>query len=180
MRVSVITLKNGLSIQRNQIMDSGTILISVIMIAVCIAFFMGISFSQKARRRNILNSALQSVGATLDDLGEYSLCGNVIIGWLNGGNELFFYRKSSKGVQSRRILFADIHQARLEKEVRSRPTSSGSYSFVNTIQLRLMFSKHGTPEGYLPLFIQDEDAQVGSELEVGLDWEKRINSRLAS
>lgn len=161
-------------------MDSGTIIISVIFVAVCTAFFMGISLSQKSRRRNILNNALQTVGVTQEVLGEYSMSGNVILGWLNGGQELFFYRNSSKGVQSRRVLLEDVRQIKLEKEVKSRPTASGNYTYVNSIQLRLLSAQQGKPDVYLPLFNQDEDAQVGSELAVGQDWEKRINSRLAS
>ncbi|MCF8237919.1 MAG: hypothetical protein K9I85_07160 [Saprospiraceae bacterium] len=159
-------------------MDIGTILIGVIFVAVCAAFFIGINLSQKARRRNIMAHALQIIGVTLEGVGDYSISGNVIIGWLNGEKEFFFYRNSSTGIRSWRISLQDIRQIQLVKEVKSRSTANGNYSFANSIQLRLISALQGKPDVFLPLFSQEEDAQVGSELEVGQDWEKKIRSRL--
>lgn len=161
-------------------MDSGTIIIGVIFVVICIAFFMGLSMSQKSRQRKILTDALQLVGIKPEELGEYSMTGNVILGWLASGQEFFFYRKNAKVETSSRYSLADLREIKLEKAVKSRPTPSGNYTYVDGINLRISFAQQGKPDTYLPLFNQDEDAQVGSELQLGQDWVNKINARLNS
>lgn len=161
-------------------MDSGTIIIGVIFVVICTAFFIGLSMSQKSRQRKILTDALQFVGVKPEEFGEYSMTGNVILGWLASGQEFFFYRKSAKAEKSSRISLGDIREIKLEKAMKSRSTPSGNYTYVDAINLRLSHTKQGQADVYLPLFNQDEDAQVGSELQVGQDWVNKVNSRLAS
>lgn len=158
-------------------MDSGTILISLIIFAVCAGFFLSISFAQKARHRKILHDALRTMQLAPNEIGEYTMDGNVILGWLAGGDEFYFYKNGPKGEISSRIRLADIREVKLEKEVKTRSTASGNYSFINSIHLRL-YSGSGKADIYLPLYRLDEDAQLGSELQVGQDWASRINSRL--
>lgn len=161
-------------------MDSGTIIIGVIFVVICTVFFMGLSMSQKSRQRKILTDALQLVGLKPEELGEYSMTGNVILGWLVSGQEFFFYRKSAKAESCSRYNLTDLREIKLEKAMKSRQTPSGNYTYVDAINLRLSHSKQGQADVYLALYNQDEDAQVGSELQVGQEWVNKVNSRLAS
>ena len=159
-------------------MDLGTIIIGLIFVGISAAFFMVLHKTQHSRRRQVLANALSSSQIDPQDLGDHSMTGNVILGWLSGESELFFYRKGLQADKTWRIRLADLRMVKLEKEVKSRTTSSGNYSFVDAIKLRCLSSHSGQPDIYLPLFVQEEDAQVGSELKIGQEWTDKINSRL--
>ncbi len=159
-------------------MDSGTIVISLIFFAVGAAFFLGISLSKKASNKKVLHDALQAVGMTPDGIGDLTMEGKMILGWVAGEKEFFFYRNSSNRPMSSRIRLEDVREVKLEKEVKSRPSANGNYSYINTIQLRIYPKHAGAGDTYLPLYKLDEDMQLGTELDLGRDWADRINSRL--
>lgn len=159
-------------------MEIGTWIIGGLVLAITAIFFLAVNRAKQNRDQEVLMKAMQMAGLAPGKLGAYTKSGNIILGWLTGEEELFYYRSSRKGEKALRIRMQDIREVKVEKEVRSRPSSTGSYSFVQTVNLRLTPSQSGKGDTLLLLYQQDEDAQLVNELEIGQEWASRINDRL--
>lgn len=159
-------------------MDSGTIIIGVIALAICILPFIALSRSRKKTEQQRL-SALQNFAARQNcQLSEYEFCGNLSIGLDMVNKCVFALRKTEGGEISQYINLHGVQQCKAIQTSRNLNSKEGEYKVIDRIDLSFVPVAKNEPDTLLEIFNAQENLQMVGELQLADRWEKRISNLL--
>jgi len=156
-------------------MDSGTILVSAMSIAICILPFALVVRSKKKRENELLNALNNIAKQHNGSISQFEHCGNFVIGLDDKTNLLFFYTKGDAVQSAQTIHLNEIQSCRVINSTRSINGKNGNYSIIEKLELSFTPTDRKKPETALEFFSTKESDRPSGELQAIEKWSKMVN-----
>ncbi len=162
-------------------MDTATLTIGLISIAICAMPFVLMSVSKSNKKKYLFNS-LSGIAAQQNcELTQYETSGNIAIGMDKSAGVVFFFRKptddSRKGI-GQFVNLAEVRECKLIK-TSAPPMNKNSGGKTERLELSFSLLTDNKKEMRWELYNADENPQLVGELELAEKWVKIINERLS-
>ena len=159
-------------------MDSGTIIIGAISIAICILPFVVLRSNRKKIEKKRLQS-LEDIAAQHNcTITQHEFCGEFVIGLDEANNFVFFFRKTKDNEIARYINLAGIQKCKVINTSRNYSNQGGEYKAVDRLELSFVPVAKNEPDLLLEIYNAEESMQLVGELQLVEKWAKRINDQV--
>lgn len=159
-------------------MDSGSLLIGAIMLALCVVPILFIGRSRKKHKKKLLNSLLSFAESQNCNITQHELCGKISLGLAEDPNYFFFVKHSKEKVTKQYVNLTEIQNCK----VINTSTAVGSKAEKIKVldKLEMSFVPHDkSKQGIIIQFFDvEEDVQLTGELQLIEKWSKLINHKL--
>lgn len=135
-------------------MDSGTLVIGAIMIAICILPFILINNSIKKQKKQLLQALLALSDQKNCKMTQYELGSNLAIGIDENADLLFFFKRLKDKEISQHVNLKDKLELCISPKTKSRP------------------------DIFLEFYNSEENLQLNGELQLIEKWAKIINDQI--
>lgn len=157
-------------------MNTGTLIIGAIMIAICVLPIVLIYRSRKNTEKKLiqsLNNLAEKQHCKVSNLETWS---NSAIGIDETTNMLFFYRQIKEKEIARNIKLSEISKCMVHNT--NRNIKEGNYSITEKIELVLSPKTKGNPDIALEFYDAEISAQLSGEPQLAEKWARNISGRL--
>lgn len=157
-------------------MDSGTIIIGVLMLAIFIVPFV-LSNKSRKNKENLLKKMLFSLAEKENsDITEFNQWDNTAIGISTTSKKIFFYRKLEYSEVNLSVDFQLIQNCKIVNISRMIKSNNENYKIVDRLELNISTYIKNKQDIILEFYNSDIDAQMNDELLLIEEWNKKINS----
>lgn len=158
-------------------MEIGSTIVGTIIIIICIAPFVVMYHNQRKKEKIMLQSLNQIAQQHNCSISQHEFCGAFVLGIDNVRNFVFFLLQD-KEVISQFVDLSEIQTCRAEKKARSSKNTMGELSLIERIELCFIPANKNKAEIKLPIFDEESNLKLSSELQFVDKWSKQINDRL--
>lgn len=162
-------------------MDTTTIIIGIIVIALCTLPFVFMARKQKKEKIMMISTFNEMAQKENCKITSYKLFGDSVIGIDKTAKFAFFFKKNSDNDKEIRqaINLRDIKKCRVVKSIRS-VGEKNKVLVVDKVELSLLPKDRNKPEVLFEFFNADNSnsIQLNGELQFASEWEEIINSMI--
>jgi hypothetical protein len=159
-------------------MDSGSIIIAAILLAICIMPFVMMSINRQKREKQMLTAIMKIAGQHNCKVAQHECCGNFIIGIDETKNVVFFYQPLKDSLIEKVVNLGEIQECEVINSSRSFGDGNGYYQVIDKLNLSFTpIARNGSPI-VLNFYDAEQNVQLSGELQSIEKWGKRINQRL--
>lgn len=152
-------------------MDLGTIIIGIVLIALCsLPFF----YMRKNDKENLKILRALAKGQSCE-ISVYEISGNLIIGMDETKKILFFIKKIQNSEIVQTVDLNTISGCEIIKSGKSINSKNSSYSVIEKLTLQFHNKVKGKEEQNIDFFDSEENVHLSGELQTIQNWEKQIN-----
>lgn len=159
-------------------MDSGTLIIGTIIIAICILPFILIGNSIKKRKKQLLQSLSGLARQKNSKITHYELGADLAIGMDESTDFLFFFRRVKDKEIEQHIDMKTIQNCKVLNTSRTIRNSKESYQLTDKLELCISPKVKNRPEIILEFYNSDENLQLDGELQLIEKWAKVVNDKI--
>lgn len=156
-------------------MDTSTIIIAVICIAICALPFVISGSSKKKQEKKMLRdlqNLAQSHGGRLD---QHEFCNRFIIGMDSSTNHLYFIHKGKESEET--VVYLDEVKSVSLQQINS---GSGANAVIDRLALQLKYKDSKHPTTSLLMYDSNDSFQIGDELQVARKWTALVEKSLSA
>jgi hypothetical protein len=162
-------------------MDMGTIIITLVFVAIVTLPFILTGYSRKRKKKNLflrLTEMVENEGCTIT---QHEFCANFVIGLDGMANRLFFYKKVENLEIAKILHLKEFKSCRLINSSRTVTNKKEKFNVVDKLELSFYSAKIGASEHSIELYNNEYDClTLSGELQLAEKWEKLLNERLKS
>lgn len=160
-------------------MDSGTIIITLIFIAVVTAPFILTGYNKNKKKKGLLGQLEEMAGKEDCNISYHEFCCNFVIGLDETKNHLFFYKKAENQEFAKSINLQNYNSCKMYNSNRTVGEKKEKYYVVDRLELIFYPAGKETPEVSIEFYNDDYDRlTLSGELQLAEKWEKLLNERL--
>ncbi len=159
-------------------MDSGTLIIGAIVIAICILPFILIGNSIKKRKNKLLHSLSGLAAQKESKITQYDLGSDLVIGLDENTDFLFFFKRLKEKEISEQVYLKDMQNCRFINTSRTVRNKNESYQVTDKLELCISPKAKNRPDIILEFYNSDENLQLGGELQLAEKWAKIVNDKI--
>lgn len=159
-------------------MDSGTIIIGAIVIAICILPFILIGNSIKKRKKKLLYSLFGLAAQKNSKITQYDLGLDLAIGLDENAGSLFFFRRIKDKEIVEHIDVKAIQNCKVLNTGRTIRNSKENYQVTEKLELCITPKAKNRPDIFLEFYNSDENSQLDGELQLIEKWARIINDKV--
>jgi hypothetical protein len=159
-------------------MDIGSILLGIVVTAAISFPFALMIRGQRKRTRRILNHLSELANKHNAKLGLHEVCGELVIGFDDNQNKLFFLKIINEQHTEAIIDLQDVQHCKLVNNSKVLYREKGNVNLIDKISIAFTFKTKGKTEESLLIYDADESLQLTGELQLGEKWVSLINDRL--
>lgn len=149
-------------------MDSSTIIIAIVFIAICILPFVLIGKNRSKNKKQMLRSIAELAKSNESNI-EYNIFNDTIIGFDSASNSILFLKKRND--ISHCIKLSEVKQCVVH-------TTNQRNSLVDKVGLLFSFIQKEKSEIFIELYNSAYTMQLSGELQLAEKWEGIINKKL--
>lgn len=157
-------------------MDTGTTIVTAIIIAICLLPFIWLVRIRKKRERQLLSYISNIVQQHQSKLTKFEFCSDFIIGLDERTSLVFFLKKCSDEVTSKQVDLKGIQDCRVIRTSKANKVRNPGYQEIDKLELCFTPIPENKPDIYLEMYNSDKSAQLGMELPLIEKWSKIINN----
>lgn len=161
-------------------MDSKSIIIGAIVIAVCILPFILMSINIKRRERKKISLFKNIVNENNCILSKYEICGDFVIGIDETRKYIFFNKQLKDNVLKEIINLHEIQHCKVKNGARVVTSKNGTYNVIDKLELIFNPLDKNKKEIVLEFFNVNNNTQLIDELQSIEKWSKIINDCIKS
>lgn len=161
-------------------MNSGTIIVGAISIAVCVAPFALMIRGMKRKEKYLLQSIFAIANNDNCKISQHEVSEEFAIGIDEKANQLFFFRKTSENESAQHINLSEIKSCKVIKMGQSFNNKNESDKTIDRLELQFSFLDKNNPDNSLVFYNADESAQPSGEIIIIEKWAKIVNDKLMS
>ncbi|SFS33154.1 hypothetical protein [Lutibacter maritimus] len=154
-------------------MDSSTLIIGLVMVALCTLPFILSGNSRTKNEQKIKNAFFELATKNNTTILQNDIWYKSAIGINTTSNELFFYRKIKDTETSEIIQLSDYQKCKIMK-------LNDSSNHIELLQLVLTSSSSNKPEIVLEFYNAELNPQLNKEVQLIEKWSKLINDTIHS
>ena len=159
-------------------MDTGTIIIAAIMLAISILPVILIHRGRRNKEKDLLQSLNNLAEKHNCKISKYETWNNSAIGFDETANMLFFFRRIKDKEITRHIKLSQISKCKILNTNRNVKVSDDNYSILEKIELVFFSGIKGNPDIHLEFYNSALSVQVNGEAQLAERWVKIISDRL--
>jgi len=159
-------------------MDSGTIIVGTISIALCGVPFALMIRGTKMKKKYLLQSVLAIANNHNCKISQLEVTEEFAIGLDDKENQLFFFRKTSEDEQSQHINLSEIKSCKVIKMGQHFNNKDERDKTIDKLELQFSFLDKNNPDNLLVFYNADESAQPNGEIVIIEKWAKIVNDKL--
>ncbi len=155
-------------------MDTATLIIAAILLAICILPFILISRNRKKNEQALLQFLKDEAQKIQCSINEHEFCCNIMIGLDTTKNTIFYLKKGNSGNEYKRVELANFKQCELVKTMQDS-TESG---VIQKLTLKFIPVSDKVQPAFLEFYNSNERFQLNGELQMIENWYKIILNRI--
>ena len=159
-------------------MDTGSIIITAILIVVCIVPFVLMSTSRKKRERKTLQSLSDIANKQNCTISKHEIFDNFIIGVDETKKFVFFFKKLEDSVVEQYINLAEIQNCRVKTTAKTVEFNNSTQNIIHRIELAFTEFDKNKKDATLEFFNDEINIQLSGELQLAEKWSAQINDLL--
>ena len=159
-------------------MDSGTVIVGAVLIALCILPIMIIEFLRKRKEKKLLGFLSSLAGAQNCKVTKFEHCCKQIIGIDEKNNYLFFINSSGKEFVNISVDLKEIQNCKVYMQISSPDSEGVTLQVIDKIGLAFRSKIKSQPDIVIEVFNSDGGTQVSGELQFAEKWEGIIRDKL--
>ena len=160
-------------------MESGTTIVGIIIVIICIIPFALISFKRRKHTKRQLSRFIHFAEKNNRKVSRFDVWNNAAIGIDDAARTVFYTRNSGDQKAAQHIQLADISKCRIVNTGRAVNNKGGNYSVVDKLELGFSFHDNRN-EIFLELYnVAHDNLTLNGELQLGEKWCKIVNDKIA-
>ena len=159
-------------------MDTETIILTAIIIAICSLPFIIMSVSSKKRKTQLLQSLSKIAQQNNCKITKRDLCGNLALGLDENSNALFFFKKGDEKETALYIDLNDIKNCKIIDTRKAQKNKANSFKEIEKLELGFSPIEQNKRDIVLEFYNYNESISLNGELELMKKWLKIINDKL--
>jgi len=153
-------------------MDTTTMIIGAVVIALCMLPFVIMGSNKKKRKAQLLKS-LSEIAAGHDcKITRHEFFDQFIIGLDDAGSYAFFLKKSKDDEVSE---YVDLSVVQKCKVVNSSRVAGGNVIITDKVELSFLSVDKKNPDKKFELYTSEESMQLTGELQLAEKWAEEVN-----
>ncbi len=169
---------NNLSIQKNAFMDTGSLVIGLILLAISILPIYLMSLSRRNKKKKMLQSLNNIAGKHNCIISQYDICGDIIIGMDGSGKFVFFYKKAKEGEEEHFVDLAEMKDCKMIHTNKTIKQKEGNQKISERIELIFIPMSTGKSEVKWEFYNVEKNTWVTGELQLVEKWSTLITNKL--
>jgi hypothetical protein len=159
-------------------MDLGTIIITLIFIAIVTAPFLITGYSRKRVKKYLFGRITEMAESEDCTISQHEFCSDFVIGLDGMANHLFFYKKVENLEFTKSVNLRKFKSCNLISTNRNITDKKKKLYVVDKLELSFYPVEKGTPEISIELYNDEYDRlTLTGELQVAEKWKKLLNER---
>lgn len=160
-------------------MDLGTIIVTLVFIAIVTVPFILTGYSKKRKKKNLF-CRLTEMAENEDCIISYhEFCGDFVIGLDEVAGRLFFFKKSENHKIVQSVNLREFKSCRLVNSNRTVGDKKTNYSVIDKLELCFYPNDKSKPDILVELYNDEYDSlTLSGELQLAEKWEKLLNERM--
>lgn len=155
-------------------MDTGTLIVGVIILAACILPFVLMVSSRKKKEKQLLLSLTGIANNHNFKISMHELFEEFAIGLDEKANQLFFLRKTPENEIAQHINLEEVKACKVVKTGHSED----NFNTIDKLELQFSFLEKKNQDEFLVFYNSEENTQLSGEILTIEKWVKILNDRL--
>jgi hypothetical protein len=162
-------------------MDLGTIIITLLFIAIVTVPFVLTGYSRKRKKKNLFRRLTEMVENEGCAITRHEFCADFVIGLDGMANRLFFYKKVENLEIAKSVNLREYRSCKVFNSNRTVGEKREKYYIIDKLELTFFPAEKRAPEISIELYNDEYDSlTLSGELQLAEKWEKLLNERLKS
>jgi hypothetical protein len=150
-------------------MDSGTIIISAVFLAICILPIFYFKISRQRNHQRLLNALQNIANPNNSKITEHGICRQMALGIDSNLKFVYYFNAAPMNINSHN--WVDLNEV---KSFKIKKTLRPSSTMLDKLDLVFYFKDQKKPEIAFNFFESEQTFQIGSEMIFLEEWENRI------
>jgi hypothetical protein len=160
-------------------MDLGTIIITIVFIAIVTVPFILTGYSKKRKKKNLFRRLTEMAENDDCTITQHEFCADFVIGLDGMANRLFFYKKVETLEIAKSLHLREFKSCKVFNSNRTVVNKNEKYYVVDKLELIFYPAEKRAPEISIELYNDEYDSlTLSGELQLAEKWEKLLNERL--
>ena len=159
-------------------MDLGTLITACILLAVCTLPFVLMNRKKQKRVKELFTNFSEMIQSKGLQLGQYDVCGDIVIGMDANSSRLFYYKKHKETASNMEIEINSIANCNVSKIYSDGSNVSNDNTSIDKITLLFALKSSSVKEKSIVLFDDDDNLQLDGELQLAEKWSKLIQTSI--
>ncbi len=155
-------------------MDTSTIIIGAILLAICILPFVLISRNRKKKERELLNSLSNLANEHHCKISQFEVCGDQMIGIDEDTKSIFFIKQTDKEKVAK---YVSLHTVQRCELVKTTANTAGD-TIIDRLELKFVPIDSHQPQYIIEFYNSSERFQLSGELQMIEKWFAIILDRI--
>jgi hypothetical protein len=156
-------------------MDSGTIIISAVFLAICILPIIYFKFSRQKNNQRLLNALQNIANPNNSKITDHGICRQMALGIDANNKFIYYFNASPSNINSHNMV--DLKEV---KSFKIKKTFRSSSTLLDKLDLVFYFKDPKKSEIAFNFFESEQTFQIGSEMIFLEAWETKIKDVLKS
>ncbi|GEQ85808.1 hypothetical protein ULMS_13160 [Patiriisocius marinistellae] len=158
-------------------METGMIVIFIILLLVCTLPFILITRNTKKREKQLKAALIAKISKNNGALLEFEINNNAIIG-LDNKNQLYYYSNTQEQEHLQSINLNDVKSCKVVKDTKRVKSGKSEYELAQRIALIFSFQRDGITEKF-EIYNNDDSSQLDGEIALAEKWEQKVTALLS-
>jgi hypothetical protein len=160
-------------------MDSGTIITTVVFIAIVVLPFILTSLSKNRKKNKMLQKLSELASGSNSVVSEHEFCSDFVLGLDNQSNHVFFYKKNDNREVAQYLDLSGYKRCKAVTYSHTISEDKNQYHVINKLELCFYPYEKEKPEVLLDVYNNEFDRlTLTGELQFVEKWEKMMNDRI--
>ena len=159
-------------------MDSGTLIMGAVLIAICVLPFVIVGRNRKKKKKQILQLLTNIAKKYNAQISRYDFCAGFAIGLDETKNAVVLYKQGQDGVTENYVNLSEIQKSRAVTTHRTVGDKDRNFNVIDRLDLVLVPIAKQKEDIKLPFFDAEDSLQMSSEMPLAEKWSDLINGRL--
>jgi hypothetical protein len=160
-------------------MDTGTIITTVVFIAIVVLPFILTSLSKKRKKSKMLQKISELASGSNSVVSEYEFCSDFVLGLDNHSNHVFFYKKNDNREVAQHLDLSGFRSCKAGTYGHTLGEKKDQYHVTDKLELCFYPHEKEKPEASLDIYNSEFDRlTLTGELQFVEKWEKMMNERI--
>jgi hypothetical protein len=158
------------------IMDTGTIIVSIVFIALCTLPFIFIGRGRRIREKAQYNSLVDFANRQGGNITAHEFIGDTILGLDEAGMSAFFAKSNPQPEDYIHLKLSEITHCKVNTVSHSTKTREGQTTVIEKIELSFFPALKQQPVTSLEVYNTEQSSFLSNELLLSESWATRINT----
>jgi hypothetical protein len=159
-------------------MDIGTAFIGAVALAICILPFFWLRSIRKKAETKMLAALTDFAAEHNGSISRHEIFRDLVIGFDEGSNSLFFYKKSDTEELKQHVQLANVKTCKVVKTSQTLQSKDGARTMIERLELAFVPVAEKEPTIALEFYDMHKNVQLNGELQLIEKWDAWLNERL--